>query len=72
MVNCSNYFDPNKTVALRTGGQRKNDLRLFATFQANFRIICPFPLYKNISVLDKLRQLVSCLKVSWKLTLQVA
>ena len=46
IVTCSNYFDLNKTVALRTGGQQKKIDFFVANFHTNFRVICPFLLYK--------------------------
>ena len=45
IVTCSDYFDSNKTVALRTGSQRKK-IDFFSNFHRNFRVICPFRLYK--------------------------
>ena len=44
-VASSNYIDLNKTVALRTGVSGKKRL-IFSKFHTNFRVICPFRLYK--------------------------
>ena len=48
IVTCSNYFDLNKIVVLRTGGGGGgNEKRLiFANFRKHFRVICPFRLHK--------------------------
>ena len=45
IVTCSNYYDSNRTVALRTGVYRK-DWFCFANFHIISRVNCPFRLYK--------------------------
>ena len=57
MVLCSNYFDLNKTVALRIGGQRKK-IDFFGKFSHKFSSNLSISLVQNISVLDKSRKLV--------------
>ena len=44
-VTSTNYFDLNKTVALRTGGQQKK-IDILQIFTQVFWVICPFRLYK--------------------------
>ena len=55
MVTCSNYFDSSKTVALRTGSQRRK-----IDFCISISVI------QNISVPDKSRKLVSCVRVDYE------
>ena len=67
IVTCSNYFDLNKTVALRTVRHQK---RLFlANFLTNFRVICPFRLYKIFQFIypDKSRKLSPMLELIMKI-----
>ena len=45
IVSSSNYSDLNKIVTLRTGGRRKN-IDFGGNCHTNFRVICPFCLYK--------------------------
>ena len=59
MVTCSNYFDLNETVALRTGPSEKK-IDFFGKFSQKFWSNFPSSLVQNISVLDKSRKLVSC------------
>ena len=44
IVTCSNYFDLNQTVALRR--ELGKTIDLFGNIQRNFRVSCPFRLYK--------------------------
>ena len=64
IVTCSNYFDLNKAVALRTGGQRKKiDVCKFShKFSSNLSIT----LVQNISLLVKSRKLVSCVRADYE------
>ena len=45
IVTCSNYFDSNRTAALRTGVCEKK-IDFLVNFHTDFRVICPFRLYK--------------------------
>ena len=61
VVTCSSYVDFNKTVALRTAGQRKKID--FCKFSHNFSSNLSISLAQNISVPDKSRKPVSCVRV---------
>ena len=45
IVTCSNYFDLNKIVSLRTGVSDKK-INFFAKFHTDFEVTCPFRSYK--------------------------
>ena len=62
MVNCSNYFDANRTFSSRSWGLRKK-IDIFCKFANEFKHNLSITLVQNISVLGKLRKLVSCVKV---------
>ena len=65
IVACSDYFDLNKTVTLRTGDQREK-IDFFCKFSHKFSSNLPISLVQNISVLDKSRKLVSCVRVDYE------
>ena len=51
IVNCSNYVDSNRTVALRTGVCKQ--ILIFCQFAHKFWYNLSISLVQNISVLDK-------------------
>ena len=63
IVTCSNYFDLNKTVALRTGVNKKD---FFCKVSHKFSSNLSVSLVQNISVLEKSRKLVSCVRVDYE------
>ena len=65
IVTCSNYFDLNKTVALRTVGQQKKIV--FSQFSHKFSSNLSISLVQNISVLNKSRKLSPVLELIMKI-----
>ena len=63
IVTGSNYFDLNKTVALRTVAQQKR----FSQFSHKFSSNLSISLVQNISVLDKSRKLSPVLELIMKI-----
>ena len=63
VVICSNYFDFNKTAALKTVGQQK--IMIFTNFHTDFSNLS-ISLVQNILVLDKSQKLVSCVRVDYE------
>ena len=67
IVACSNYFDLNKTVALRAGGGGSAKRRLiFGKFSHKFSNNLSISFVQNISVLDKSGKLVSFARVDYE------
>ena len=68
IVTGSNYFHLNKTVALRTGGGGKTAKKdwFFCKFSDKFSSSLSISLVQSISVLDKSRKLVSCVRVDYE------
>ena len=66
IVTCSNYFDLNKTVALRTGGGSTKKILIFCKFSNKFFNNFSISLVQSISVLDKSRKFVFCVRIDYE------